>query len=75
MSLTQSAGKFVEGVTIGFGLTCDWFRKCREILKPITKRSTSKPKYARLTSDTQVKSALFRVFDCKGGPEKELFGY
>ncbi len=47
-------------VTIGFGFTSDWLRKWREIFKPITKRSNSKPKQTQLTFDTQVKTALSR---------------
>ncbi len=45
-----------ERVTIGF--SSDWLRKWREILKPITERSNSKPKQTQFTFDTQVKTAL-----------------
>ncbi len=47
-----------ERVTIGFGFTSDWLRKWREIFKPITKCSNSKPKQTQFTFDTQVKTAL-----------------
>ncbi len=37
-----------ERVTIGFGFSSDWFRKWREIFKPITKRRNAKPKQTQL---------------------------
>ncbi len=49
-----------ERVTIGFGLTPDWPRKSRESFKPITKRSNAKP--TQFTFDTQVKTALLKLF-------------
>ncbi len=66
-SRRKVAENVCEQVTIGFDFTSE---KCREILKPITKRSDAKPKQMRITFDTQVKTALsvleiFVVFPIK----------
>ena len=50
-----------EQFTIGFGFNPDWLRKWREFYKPITKRSTTKPKQTGITFNTQVEIALIVV--------------
>ena len=49
----QARENACEQVTIGFGLTCYWLRKCRELCQPIQERSRVK---AKLFS-TQMKTA------------------
>ena len=42
--LRKARENWRERVTISFGFTCDWLRKWREFFKPITERSSAKPK-------------------------------
>ena len=54
----KARGNAQEQATIGFGFTSDWLRKWREIFKPITKRSNTKPKQTQITFDSHVIIAL-----------------
>ena len=45
-------------VAIGFGFVSHWLRKWHDFFRPITGQSKAKPKQARITFDTQVKTAL-----------------
>ena len=58
MQLHKAHENLREQVTIGFGFTCDWLRKWREIFKSITERCNAKPKETQITFDTHVKIAL-----------------
>jgi len=46
---------------IGFGFASHWLRKWREFCQPITEQSKVKREQRRITSDTQLKTALFKT--------------